>query len=328
MTIYSLHPSRGKVQILATYRGVDGMTSSTVTSITEAGVAAPIVDALNRISAFATVPVSVYDRRGGEFRHYPTKHLDALADRDKRVQLLEGSHSLWYELVMMFLDKALADLEKATTGAPPPVRTAIDVELAAEAHALRVELAEYTENVSPPETEIRRLWEHEDPLVNLEDDLGILGEDTRESLGKVENGIIGGKLQRVVNDLRILLQAYLECNNEFARLEAGDLSIFVEPDFDERYYLTVETPLPPKACRRSWKIEIGRWEPDGPEDEDGSGSYTGNPLLTGVQSAPPVASEIVDLLNLVAHQPGQLATWSKTPVGESLSGTNFVVTDV
>ncbi|MGH7510946.1 MAG: hypothetical protein ACREMZ_15980 [Gemmatimonadales bacterium] len=47
MTIYSQHPQRGKVQILASYRGPSGVVSSTVTSVDSATTAAPIVDALN-----------------------------------------------------------------------------------------------------------------------------------------------------------------------------------------------------------------------------------------------------------------------------------------
>src|SRR5689334_11957682 len=59
VTIYSQHPNRGKVQILATFRGPAGVVSSTITSVEDAALARPIVDALNRISACATVPVSV-----------------------------------------------------------------------------------------------------------------------------------------------------------------------------------------------------------------------------------------------------------------------------
>ncbi|MER7045093.1 hypothetical protein [Streptomyces jumonjinensis] len=63
MTIYSQHATRGKTQILATYQGPDGVVSKTVTSLAEPRLAVPVVDALNRISAFATVPVSIHDRR-------------------------------------------------------------------------------------------------------------------------------------------------------------------------------------------------------------------------------------------------------------------------
>ncbi|MFC0548444.1 hypothetical protein [Kutzneria chonburiensis] len=84
MTIYSRHASRGKVQILATYRGPGGVVSSTVTSVDNMALAAPIVDALNRISSYATVPVSMYDERGERLAHYPTTHLAALTDRNAR----------------------------------------------------------------------------------------------------------------------------------------------------------------------------------------------------------------------------------------------------
>jgi hypothetical protein len=107
MTIYSQHPNRGKVQILATYRGLAGVTSTTVTSVDHAAVAGPIVGALNRVSAYATMPVSVYDGRDGRFAHYPADHLDALTEPSIRDYLLRGSHSLWYVQAMKYLHRAL-----------------------------------------------------------------------------------------------------------------------------------------------------------------------------------------------------------------------------
>jgi hypothetical protein len=328
MTIYSLHPSRGKVQILATYRGVKGLTSSTVTSVADTGIALPIVDALNRVSTYATFPISVYDRRGGGFEHYPTEHLAALTDRDRRGQLLKGSYSLWYELVMVFLHKALADLDIAAAAAPPPVQTAIDAELAADANALSVELAEYSEGIEPPDEESRRLWEHEAPLVDPQDDLGILSERTRESLNDAEKDANTSDILRASGDLQILLQAYFEDVHGHVRFEAGDLSIFAEHDFEEKYYLTIDTPPVGSARRRGWRIEIARWEPTGPLDDDGeASSFGGDPLLACVQAVPPTPSEIVNLLRLVAEQPDQLEAWSTTQVGERLVGTTFVVTE-
>ncbi len=325
MTIYSQHPTRGRIQILATFRGLEGVVSSTVTSVTESSLATPIVDALNRVSALATVPVSVYDRRERNFAHFPSEHLDALTDRAARSRLLEGSHSLWYELVMIFLHEALVDLEKAAVAAPLPVRTAIDAELEAEAHALRVELAEYSEGISPPEPESRRLWEHGAPFVSPEDDLEVLSAETRESLHEAEEDATDEQRLTATENLRTLIHAYLRSDHSYARLDTADLSVFVEPDFEEGYFLTLETPLPGKASRRTWQIDIGFWEPDDPDDEDCS-SFTGSSVLSCVCSTPPATSEIVELLSLVAQQPGQLATWSKTPIGEKLAGTNFVVT--
>ncbi|MBA9044308.1 MULTISPECIES: hypothetical protein [Streptomyces] len=97
MTVYSQHANRGKSQILAIYQSADGVVSKTVTSLGDARLAAPIVDALSRISAVATVPVGVHDRRERRGRACPHQHLAALTDAAARAALLTGAHSLWYE---------------------------------------------------------------------------------------------------------------------------------------------------------------------------------------------------------------------------------------
>jgi hypothetical protein len=71
-----------------------GPRSSTVTCVAEADLAAPIADALNRISALATVPVSFHDTRGSRVDYYPREHLASLTDQDARADLLNGAHSL------------------------------------------------------------------------------------------------------------------------------------------------------------------------------------------------------------------------------------------
>ena len=111
VTIYSQHPSRGKVQILATYRSPSGVASATVTSVARPDLAAPIVDALNRVSACATVPVSVSDHRGDRVRPYPSGHLAALVDHRARVDLPHSTHSLWYGHAKLLLHQALTDLD-------------------------------------------------------------------------------------------------------------------------------------------------------------------------------------------------------------------------
>jgi hypothetical protein len=45
------------------------------------------------------------------------------------------------------------------------------------------------------------------------------------------------------------------------------------------------------------------------------------------RSAPPTGSEIVELLDRSGGRPEQLAAWAKTPVGELLAGTAFIVTE-
>ncbi|MET9241201.1 hypothetical protein [Nonomuraea sp. NPDC003709] len=326
MTIYSQHPNRGKVQILATYKGSAGATSSTVTSLAEAALAAPIVDALNRISAFATVPVSVHDTRDGGFDHYPSKHLEALADRSARADLLNGAHSLWYEHVKLLLHQALTDLDDAIAAVPAPVRTAIHAELEREAFELRGALADYSEAISPPETESPRYWDFGYPFVIYDGGTPDLCKASREFMDRREEGITTDQRERAVADLRLLVTSYAQRQGSQAELEPADFTIFDEPFGSDGYYLTVKAPQPGDDDADVWSVEISRWEPDDPEDEECS-SATGRILLSCACSAPPTAADIADLLNRNAQNPGQLAGWVETPVGAVLAGTRFVVTE-
>jgi hypothetical protein len=323
MTIYSQHPNRGKVQILATYQSSTGITSSTLTSLADAALATPIVDALNRISALATVPVSVHDARDGRFGYYPQRHLAALTDRGARADLINGAHSLWYELVNLLLYRALTDLDNAMAAAPPPVRTAIDAEMGTEVGELRDALAEFSEGVSPPETESPRYWNFESPFVAFDGGMDALSRETRESLDRLEKGITNEQREKAVPDLRLLVTAYAQYLGGPAVLETANFEIFNEPGDSDGYYLTVNAPQPGAEGASAWHVEIGRWEPDDPEDEESS-SATGQTMLRCACVAPPAASEIADLLS---RSEEQLAAWAGTPVGAALTGTTFVVTE-
>ncbi|MFD9962730.1 hypothetical protein [Amycolatopsis sp. NPDC058986] len=328
MTIYSQHANRGKVQILATYHGLAGVVSSTVTSVDDTALAAPIVDVLNRVSACATVPVSDWDERGGEFRHYPARHLAALTDRNARPDLIEGAHSLWYEQAMLLLHRALTDLDTAVAAVPEPVKTAISAELETEARALRDELAEFTEAVEPPDPEKRRVWDFHSPFVALDVSVSELDKENRDNLNSLEEGLGQAELEQAVADLRLLFDAYLQCANDEARLLIDGFEISDDPyDEDEdRYFLNVQAPMPNgKWARTEWNIEICRWVPDGPRTED-SDSATGKSVLDCARSEPPKLSEIIELLNRSGGQSDVLAAWAKTAVGEALAGTAFIVT--
>jgi hypothetical protein len=328
VTIYSHHASRGKVQILATYRGPAGVVSATVTSVDELKLAVPIVDALNRISACATVPVSVYDERDDRFAHYPDAHLAALSDRNVRPSLLEGAHSLWYEHAMGLLHWALMDLDTAVAGVPVPVRTAINAELEVEAHGLRDELAEYVENIEPQEPEKRRLWDFESPFVDLNGVEFELSQVSRDTLNGVELGLDHVEIVQAAANLRLLLAAQLQCTGNWVELLADGLEISEDPhDEDEdRYYLNVQAPMPRgKWGRTSWSVELGRWVPDGAQPEDGS-NLKGEPVLKCGRTEPPALSEILELFKRSDGRSDVLAAWAKTPVGEPLAGTAFVVT--
>ncbi len=327
MTIYSQHPQRGKVQLLASYRAPSGVVSSTVTSVGSAMTAAPIVDALNRISACASVPVSVYDMRGSGYNHYPQGHLAALTDRDARTGLLEGTHSLWYEQVMWLLHEALTDLDDATVSVPAPIRTAVEAELKTEAHWLgAAALAEYTEGVEVPDDETRRTWDFEDPFVACDGGSVGLGRRDRDLLDRLEADSTGQELHVAIADLRLLLDIDAQLDIGDLRLQLDDLSITAEPEDPDGFFLNVEAPLPSgKYNRVQWGVAIDRWEVDERDDEGYPTDSHGEPVIRCVLAERPNITDIVALLKLATSQE-QLASWAQTPIGETLANTAFVVT--
>lgn len=326
MTIYSQHPHRGKIQILASYRAPGGVVSSTVTSVDSATTAAPIVDALNRISACASVPVSVFDMRGRGFNHYPEGHLAALTDRDARAGLLEGTHSLWYEQAMWLLHEALTDLDDATVSVPAPIRTAVDAELATEARWLRDALAEYAEGVEVPDDETRRTWAFESPFVEFDGGWVGLGQRDRGLLDRVEADAIDQELHDAIVDLRLLLDIDAQVDIGDTRLQLDYLSITAEPEDSDGFFLNVEAPLPSgKHNRVQWDVTIDRWEVD-ETDEDGYPTDShGESVIRCALTERPNITDVVALLKLTTSQE-QLAAWTRTPVGETMADTAFVVT--
>ncbi|GII75460.1 hypothetical protein Sru01_04420 [Sphaerisporangium rufum] len=320
MTIYSQHPNRGKIQILATYEGAAGTTSTTVTSLASSDLAAPIVNALNRISALATIPVSVRDTRDGKIRHYPSEHLVALTDAGARAALLTGTHSLWYEHVKLLLHGALADLDDALAKVPAPVGKAITAELEEEAHELRGELAYYA-GKDWPESETRRRWDSTFPFVLFDGGMPDLAGMSREFMDRREEGITAEQRERAIADLRVLATAYLQCHATPGFLES-EFEIFHEPDRANDHYLTVNLPQPGDDAD-VWRVDIGHWVPDEPQDD----SFTGHTLLTCACPVPPTVADIVNLLDRSENEPKLLEAWANTPVGTALAGTSFIVTE-
>ncbi|MBB4916221.1 hypothetical protein [Streptosporangium saharense] len=328
MAIYSQHANRGKVQILATYRAPDAVRSVTVTSVENAALATPLVNALNRVSAYATVPVAVWDERGRGVKGYPADHLAALVDEKAREDLLKGAHSLWYAYVKLLLNQALIELDAATSSLPAPVRAAVKAELETEAGALAVS----SEDSDVEETEDTRLCEIKNPFVTFDSHRGNIylgdphcleGEHSR--FDRLENGAFPERLERAVDDLRLLYDVYVRCDNDEVNFVIDrSLSIEYEPlDESGRYFLSILAPMPVDDDD-AWNLEIVQWIPDDPEDDDGSA--TGEPVLRCVRATPPTASELIEVLNLGGKRARQLADWAATPVGEALEGTTFVVT--
>ncbi|WP_328846889.1 hypothetical protein [Streptomyces sp. NBC_00258] len=328
MTIYSQHANRGKTQILASYQGLDGVVSSTVTSLGDSRLAAPIVDALNRISALATVPVSVHDRRERRSGYYPSEHLAALTDPAARAGLVSGAHSLWYEYVCLRLHQALADLEDALIAVPDTIKIAIRAELKVEEGGLRTAVAEFSGQNSGPETDNSRHWEFGHAFVKHDDGMDTLNHETREQLDRREAGITAEEREQAVANLRVLVTAHSRCAGMWASLDDPCSQIFAEPYDSDGFFVTVQAPVPgDDDADGSWEIEVGRWEPDDPEEEYGEhSSATGSTVIRCVLPTSPDTDDITGLLRFVGEQPKVLAEWADTRVGAALVGTAFVVT--
>ncbi|MGA4838843.1 hypothetical protein [Streptomyces sp. G45] len=326
MTIYSQHANRGKNQILATYQGPDGVASKTVTSLGDSRLSTPIVDALNRISAFITVPVSIHDRRGRRVGYYPRKHLAALTDTAARGELLKGAHSLWYEYVCLRLHQALADLDSALLAVPDTVSRAIRSELELEERDLRAALDDFSGTSLGDEPEPERHWDFGHPFVKFDDGMDTLSDRTRAQLDSREDGYSPEDREKAVADLRVLVTAHSRSGGRWASLDDPSSELFAEPYDSDGFYLTVQTP-DPSDDDSSWEIEIGRWEPDDPHEEYGEhSSATGSTILTCALPSAPDADDITRLLKSVDENPLLLAQWAKTPVGTALEGTTMVAT--
>ena len=325
MTIYSQHANRGKVQVLAAYDGPRGVESSTVTSLSTPALAGPIVHTLNRISALASVPLSVFDLRGRDVKSYPSGHLDALTDRSARAGLLIGAHGLWYDFVRLELHQALRDLDDALAVVSPPVVTAVNAELEAEVRGLREALAEYSEGIPVPESEGRRDWDFGHPFVLYDGGIEILGSEARKKLDEFEAAASSEEREQAVADLRILATAYSRCTSGQAALDYTPLSIFSEPYDSDGYFVTICTPEPGNPTAASWQIEVCRWEPDD-ADEDESSSATGIQLVRCELPSAPDAERLTHLLDEVEKRPALLREWAATPIGGTLEGTEFTVT--
>jgi hypothetical protein len=330
MTIYSQHADRGKAQILATYNGNAGVTSSTVTSVDSAATASLIVDALNRISACATMPVSVRDERTSSYAQYPHAHLEAVTDRDRRPLLLTGAHGLWYEYAKLLLHRALLDLDAAIASTPAPVQRAIEAELQAESRSLRAALREYEEGATEDDTGPERRWDFEEPFVLFDGGMDELSFGTREGLDRAEESLSADELEQAVTDLRLLSHAYMNASGQFVYFEEDYFSISDDPgsDGDSRYFLDIQAPLlNHPAGPSSWSITINRWDIELDDPENERETATGEPVLDCALSERPTESELVNLLSLSGKgEQEQLSAWAKTPVGARLSGTSFVVT--
>ncbi|WP_412542985.1 hypothetical protein R8Z50_11020 [Longispora sp. K20-0274] len=322
MTIYSAHPSRGKIQILATYYTPAGTVSATVSSVEDSPVAAGVTDALNRISACATVPLTMFDMRGEGVGHYPTDHLDHIVDPALRDRLLVGAHSLWFENAKILLHEALVDLDAALEGCAPPVRLAILAELEVEVRDLKATHLMFSANIEP-EVEIQREWEHELPFVSFQGAASALTGRRRAEMDRAERKF--PDLAGAVDGLRLLYEAVRLSKSRTARLDDCYIHLTDDPDDYSAggHFLSIEAPTHPR--RDEWHVALYRWEPDD-DDEDGNSSHS-DLVVDCALDTPPTARVLANLLDLSNGDDGRLASWAATPVGQPLEGTSFLVTE-
>ncbi|WP_253873353.1 hypothetical protein [Promicromonospora umidemergens] len=299
-----------------------------MTSIESTELAAPVVDALNRVSAAATVPVSVYDERGETNEMYPIGHLAALTDVAARADLLTTTHSTWYAMATWLLHKALTDLDHALLTVPAPVRTALQAELETDAKWLRLALAEYTEGDDLPQDDDRRVWDFGEQFVALVED-GLADRD-REMLDRNEASATPQEVTEAAHDLRVLLQARARSSEPDVELDLFGPVVSVDPTFaidvpddEERLEVSVHVPVLDPRWRRGWEISLQRWVDD-EFDEDGfaTASHTEEVLCCELEERP----ELADVLQLLNQARTSLTDWAGTAIGEVLQGTRFVVT--
>ncbi|MBE1875693.1 hypothetical protein [Myceligenerans pegani] len=338
------------MQVLATFRGPDGVVSETVTSVESEQLAGPLVESLNRVSAAAALPVCLHDQRGDRFDRYPHSHLAALTDSAARPGLLRGAHSLWYVLATWELHEALTDLDDALKPVPAPVRTAIQADLESEAKWLRTKaVEEISEDVDEAaDSDVldgkRRRWEPTtsyalddqlrilDPIPSFVSDSGQLGVHLREALDKLEAVGTDREIERAASDLRLLLDAWARAKEADVEITMGALEIMFDPSsyFDqpdgegERLYVNVHAPQPGgKWGRHEWGVAVDQWVTEG-ADEDGYPSDShGEEVL---HCALPTSPTLTDLLALLDQARDRIQDWADTPVGQALEGTAFVVT--
>jgi hypothetical protein len=326
MAIYSQHPNRGKTQILAAFDSPSGWTSVTVTSVEDASAASRVVDALNRLSACATVPISIWDTRFGPVGQFPTGHLDAICDKERHHELLTGSHSLWYEYVMLLLHEAITDLDASLAKLPDPVQTAVREEVAAEVSALRTELARYDGTVEAGPS--GRGWAFGLPSVAFGGGLQELEHGTRREMDRAEAELPDGGLEAAADALRLLFAVDRAAHPD-VMFEPGYLDLMDDPEGamgPDRYYVAVGADVPDGSDAARWAVRVSRWDIDLDAPENADATATGDTLLVCDLDGPPAVDELVGLFSLSRNNVSMIASWAQTAIGEPLHGTAFVVT--
>jgi hypothetical protein len=156
-----------------------------------------------------------------------------------------------------------------------------------------------------------------------------LADEIREQLDQAEAELSEQERRAAVERLRLLADARHRCDSDTVRFEQSYFTISEDPylDNDERYFVEIAAPRPQRRYRDGWAVEIQQWIPDPGFDEEKGGSESAAAVLSCALPAAPSVEQIADLLTTCSNEPQILSTWAKTPPGETLVGTPFVVTE-
>lgn len=90
---------------------------------------------------------------------------------------------------------------------------------------------------------------------------------------------------------------------------------------------TAKTDARDASSRVGWTWVSSPRIPDADFSEVEGGGMLGEPTITCELTSRPDARETADLLDAAAASASQIIEWSKTPVGKTLAGTSFAVTE-
>jgi hypothetical protein len=210
---------------------------------------------------------------------------------------------------------------------PAPVRTAITAELEAEARSLRVGLREYEEGSSEEETD--RQWDFEEPFVLFDGWMAELSSSIRQRIDRLEIHLAVHHLAQAAENLRLLYNVYMTIEGGRTSLEEEYLSITYEHDdtAPDGHFLTIQAPRPGhRHGKDTWSVIIDQWVADKYDSDGEIEEAHGETVLECVLAERPTAGELANILTLAQSGPERMSAWAKTPVGEALAGTVFIVT--
>lgn len=157
-----------------------------------------------------------------------------------------------------------------------------------------------------------------------------LSDEMRERLDRLEEDLPADYLPHAVEDLRLLYAVYSKVQSGFAHLEEryAVLSYEHEDSPGDGYFLDVQAPQPEHLRQgQSWSVTISQWIADEDDDDGEVSSAHGDTVLECALSGRPAVEELDNLLALAASDVDQMVEWAKTPVGQTLAGTAFAVTN-